>query len=405
MRAVVPASTRNAIRRCCALAFLVLAVGQAIPAQESQALVVGTSADAYPPFVFEDGEGFSRTLAERLATDLGFSEVRIVTFAWPQLEERLAAGDFTLAMGGITWRAERSVVGWMSRALAAGGPCVVGDWDGERWAVNRGGFLESWARERYPERELIAVNDNTELPELLAHHTVDAFVTDSFEVAHFARASDPRRCEPAAERKVVWVAPHAIDLGPRVDAWIDAHEDWLREQRERYFGAPMPRDDLDHLLDLLARRLALMPHVARFKAQRGTALEDPKREAAVLASVGERAEQAGLDPASTRALFALQIELAKALQERSSAEKARTTRDLDLELELRPAISRLGERIVAALAEVAPVPKGALDDPERWVVLDPWLAGAHAREALRSALLTVERSQGSVSGAAAPVAP
>jgi cyclohexadienyl dehydratase len=355
--------------------------------ERGKPLVVGIAADPYPPFVNAVGDGFSHSVATRLASDLGYDTVRLVPFEWPELLETVKRGGFDVAISGVTWRTERAVVGHMSRALATGGPCVVGDVAGHEVAVNRGGALEAWARERFGGRELRTVDDNDELPALLASGEVDAFVTDSFEAPHFRRAQDALACEPATERKVLWVAPHAVEsLGAAVDDWVRRREPWLREQRRRHFGAPMPRDDLDHLLDLLARRLAVMPHVAAWKRERGEPVEDAAREAAVLGTARRGAEAHGLAPDTVAALFEVQLELAKSVQRRSPAVRSQ----LDLHTELRPLLSRLGEDIVAAVAAVTPSPD-ALAEPGRWLPLQPWLAGEEEQRALHRAVLGVRR--------------
>ena len=73
----------------------------------------------------------------------------------------ISTGSLSLdvALGGITWRADREITAPMSRALASFGPCLVGDAAGQRLAVNRGGFLEGWARARYADREISAVDE------------------------------------------------------------------------------------------------------------------------------------------------------------------------------------------------------------------------------------------------------
>jgi cyclohexadienyl dehydratase len=158
-------------------------------------LRVGTSGD-YPPFSVLSADagyaGFDVALVERLAGDLGLT-VEWVPFRWPELESRLAAGDFDLVASGVTWRPGRAVHGHMTRATAAGGPCLVGATGlldgsrprvGARVGVNRGGVLERYARERLAGAQIVTVDRNLELGGLLASGAVDAVVTDSFERAH-----------------------------------------------------------------------------------------------------------------------------------------------------------------------------------------------------------------------------
>ena len=345
-------------------------------------LRVGTSGD-YPPFSVAERDaaggnapvrsGFAIEVAQRLASDLGF-DLEFWPFDWPDLTAAMVAGDFDLAMSGVTWRPARAAVGWMSRAVAAGGPCVVSAAGGpeppSRVAVNRGGILERWTRERFGggASEITAVDDNLSLPGRLERNEIDAFVTDSFEVEHFGRDGWRRRCEAPLDRKVFWVGPgRADELGPAVDRWVRRNERWLEARREEWFGRGQRRDELDHLLDLTARRLAFMPAIAVWKAERGVPIEDQERERLVLAAAESTAVEFGLDPRPVREWFALQIDLAKAVQRRTAA--AEPTLDLD---EVRPALIRLGERQVRALRALA----GASAEPPEAVdllPLEPWL--------------------------------
>ncbi|MDE2922408.1 MAG: transporter substrate-binding domain-containing protein [Acidobacteriota bacterium] len=354
-------------------------------------LRVGTSGD-YPPFSTVEGVpdeepvrlGFDIEVAARLASDLGF-DLEFSPFDWPDLAASMAADDFDLAMSGVTWRPARAAVGWMSRAVASGGPCVVSSAAAPepppRVAVNRGGILERWTRERFGGgSEITAVDDNLSLPGRLEREEVDAFVTDSFEVEHFGRDGWRRRCEPPLDRKVFWVAPERADeLGPAVDRWIQRNERWLEARREEWFGGGQQRDELDHLLDLTARRLAFMPPVASWKSARGVPIEDLERERLVLEAAERNAARFGLDPQPVRDWFALQIDLAKAVQRRTPA--AAPTLELDA---IRPALIRLGERQVRSLRALA---AGAVDEPEGadLEVLTPYLSSAEV-ERVRSGL-------------------
>ena len=320
---------------------------QAGAAGEQQVLRVGTSGD-YPPFS-RAGEGFDVEVAKLLARDLGY-RIQWVAFRWPQLQEMVEANAFDVAMSGITWRAHRAVSGRMSRAVALGGPCVLSKRPAGRVAVNRGGILERWARSRFRPEQIRTVDKNLSLPLLLQRDEVDAIVTDRFEIRHFRSAGLSERCEPARDRKVYWVSPaRAQDLGPRVDRWLREHEPQLAALKRKWFGAGEPRSDVEHLVDLLGRRLALMPAVAAYKRDQGIAIEDRAREAKVLAQAVQKAKDVGLRPASVRKLFRLQIELAKDIQKRST-----TAEPLDLHSQLRPTLSTLGQRIAEALAQAAP---------------------------------------------------
>lgn len=344
-------------------------------------LRVGVS-DDYAPFA-RSGRGFDVEVARALARDLGMT-IEWVRFTWPELSAAVAANRFDVAMSGVTWRPERAVVGWTTTAVAQGGPCVVGDPSRGLVAVNRGGVLERFARGRFPAERVVAIDDNGALPALLEGGAVSAFVTDSFEAASRPLPHGVAlRCEPRRDRKVYWVAPaRAAELGPRLDDWIATHEPLLRRLRRRWLGDAAPRDAVDDLVDRLARRLELMPAVAAFKRARGLPIDDPAREARVLERAQSAALAAGLDGASVRALFATQIELAKAVERRGGDAPT-----LDLERELRPALSRIGDDIVARLAAVAPLPPSALDG-DRLAPLGGLLHGDEM-DMLRAAILAV----------------
>jgi cyclohexadienyl dehydratase len=105
-------------------------------------------------------------------------------------------------------------------------------------------------------------------------------------------------------------------------------------------------------------RLALMPAVAIYKWQHQLPVLDPAREAVVLDETVERAETLGIEGNSARALFALQMTLARALQERTIADlNERGLRGApvrDLTRVLRPQLDRIGQELLLTLARVQP---------------------------------------------------
>ncbi len=318
-------------------------------------LRVGTSGD-YAPFS-KAGQGFDVDAARLVAEALGF-ELVLVPFKWPELEARVARGDFDLAMSGVTWRPERAVIGRMSLAVAIGGPCWLGAASPKSVAVNRGGVLERFARAHFPNARIVTVEANLSLPARLASGEVEAIVTDSFELAAFSKADDPQHCEPARDRKVWWVAPaRAVELGAALDPLVRAREPELEKLRLKWFGTAQPQDEADRLVDLIARRMAFMPSVGAWKRAHGRPIADPAQEARVLEGVAKSARDRGLAPDPVRALFALEIELAKRIQTRAAAGAA----DLDLETQLRPALAELSDRQLESLSLVRPLDSGALD--------------------------------------------
>lgn len=345
-------------------------------------LRVGTSGD-YAPFSVRDAAGavtgFDVELAGELAHDLGFQPT-FVPFHWSELGERLVSGAFDVVMSGVTWQPTRAVSGYMTRAVARGGPCVLGDTAAPRIAVNRGGVLEGWARTRYPDRELISVEQNTSLPELLTQGRVGAIVTDSFERRAFERPGFAVHCEPALSRKVYWVGPaRSHELGERIDAWLGANTARVQASQQRWFGERQRLDATTHLVDLIARRFAFMPLVAALKVAHALPIEDLPREREVLADVGHSAQRMGLPQRPAIELFALQIELSKAVQRRTSEASS-----LDLSTQIRPALSELGERILRAVVAARAEHKLAELSLVDLDLLSPWLVPEERQRLLES---------------------
>jgi len=343
----------------------------------AEPLRVGTSGD-YAPFS-ADGQGFDVDAARLVAGELG-RELVLVPFRWPELEAAVMRGDFDVAMSGVTWRPERAVVGRMSLAVAVGGPCWLGAAAPKSVAVNRGGVLERFARAHFPNARIEAVDANRSLPERLASGEVEAIVTDSFELRAFAKPGEASHCEPARDRKVWWIAPaRAAELGPALDRLVRRREPELETLRARWFGAAAPQDEADRVVDLLARRLAFMPAVGAWKRAHQRPIEDLAQEARVLEGVDARAKTLGLDPAPVRALFALQIDLAKRVQSRTAPGAA----TLDLDTQLRPALAELSDRQLEALVLAAPIDSAALD-PATLEPLREWLEPSEVEAVARA---------------------
>jgi chorismate mutase len=120
-----------------------------------------------------------------------------------------------------------------------------------------------------------------------------------------------------------------------------------------------PDRTFDDLLGLMRTRLEVMHDVARWKWAAKSPIDDPEREAALLRDVSDQGSLLGLDPATTRAFFAAQIEAAKNVQR---ADFSRWEADQrgpegeapDLARVLRPRIDSLNRGLIAALARTRP---------------------------------------------------
>jgi chorismate mutase len=123
----------------------------------------------------------------------------------------------------------------------------------------------------------------------------------------------------------------------------------------------VPDRAIDRLLGLMRGRLLVMHDVAHWKWASKAPIEDPEREAALLRDVADRGSTMGLDPATTRAFFAAQIEAAKLVQRADFARweadhRAPEGEPPDLARVLRPRIDALNRDLLAALAEAKLLP-------------------------------------------------
>lgn len=149
-----------------------------------------------------------------------------------------------------------------------------------------------------------------------------------------------------------WLAGSLLALAPVLGGAVAADRD------------PWPLVDeqavIARVLSLADQRLALMPDVAAAKWPTQQPISDPPREAAVIAAAGRRAEAVGLAREPVEQLFALQIRLAKQVQEHLFAQwqagrehPPETVRSLGADL--RPQLDRLTTSVLDALYLLAPM--------------------------------------------------
>ena len=107
------------------------------------------------------------------------------------------------------------------------------------------------------------------------------------------------------------------------------------------------------VVDSLRERLDLMEYVAAWKDARGIPIEAAAREREVLDATVVAAQGVGVEPQGARVLFEFQIRLAREVQQawidrwRAGALRPRVERDLDTDL--RPALDRLGQRLLVQI--------------------------------------------------------
>jgi len=129
----------------------------------------------------------------------------------------------------------------------------------------------------------------------------------------------------------------------------------------RLMAAPQYVDDsvlIDRVVDLVERRLALMPEVAAVKFRRQQAIADPARERVVIDQSVAEARALQLEPEAARTFFSVQIRLARAVQEhwfeswRTRGEQPPAARDLVTVL--RPELDGIGRELLPAVYLASP---------------------------------------------------
>jgi len=370
-------------------------------------LRVGTSGD-YPPFseAVEAGggdldriaasyRGFDIQIAEAFAKDAGF-RIEWIRFSWPELVSDLREGRFDIAMSGVTVRPERSAVGRFSVPIVDTGamllyrpsaklagvesmrlPDALARFDRPeiRIAVNLGGHLERVARAQLSKASIEAIGDNAEVGRALAEGRVDAVVTDTLEAPKWAIGMESvATVGPITrDRKAYWVSSELPELSERLDAWLMAREadgtlDSLRRRELGIASGQATAAPLPALLAAIDERLALMPWVAETKRRSGQPVEDPAREARVMAAarlgISKQSARLGApipEPLAVDAFYRAQISAAKLIQARVLSEPSQFDASAsDLPHILRPALIRIGDRmaqlVVALGREEGPPP-------------------------------------------------
>lgn len=334
----------------------------------TQPLRVGTSGDYAPFSVDTDGTptGMDIAVAERLGKDLN-RPVALVHVGWPALPAATARGDIDIAMGGVTMRADRAVLGRYTRPYAMVGTVVlVRTSDGRRFAtvadlnrpgvriaVNAGGHLERVAHALFPQAIVQPIDDNREVPRRLLDRRADAVVTDTAEMTSWFRSSMRVIGPLRTDHKAYLLHPTDAALAVQVDQWmIDRENDgWLDAQRARWLGeaARMEPENASRqaVVALVRLRLDLMPAVAAAKRAAGLPIEDRAQEEQVL----ERVRKQSSRPEHAAAVYRQLIVLAKAVQGAAPAPDGSAQLPA-----LRDALARIDEQLIRELDRAPQTP-------------------------------------------------
>lgn len=117
-------------------------------------------------------------------------------------------------------------------------------------------------------------------------------------------------------------------------------------------------NDVARVFDLMQQRLELMRSVAAWKYANNVPVTDAAREQQVLDATVAQAQRLGIDPASARELFTLQIRLARDVQNHFIAswqsQQSVDEPPRDLKTEIRPELDRLGNELLRAIQLALP---------------------------------------------------
>lgn len=164
--------------------------------KENGIIRVGTTGD-YLPFSYMNGDtlsGIDIELAGELALSMSVT-VEFIPTTWPTLMDDLMADKFDIAMSGVTITDERQRVAMFSVPMHEGGKAAISrDAETEKFDTlaeinqpqvrvifNPGGTNEIFARENFPNAELIENEENITVFSKIVSGAADVMVTDAIE--------------------------------------------------------------------------------------------------------------------------------------------------------------------------------------------------------------------------------
>ncbi len=127
-----------------------------------------------------------------------------VKTTWPTLSEDTKSAKFDIAVGGITKKVEREVVGdFTSSYFSFQKAPLVKKKDVERLnslaaindpavkiGVNPGGTNEAFVKKHFPKADVTVFENNLDIPKAVKSGQVDVMVTDDIEALHYATELD-----------------------------------------------------------------------------------------------------------------------------------------------------------------------------------------------------------------------
>ncbi|MGG1398082.1 transporter substrate-binding domain-containing protein [Bacillus salipaludis] len=165
---------------------------------------VGMTGD-YKPFSYfnpetKEYEGFDVDAAKELGKDLGV-EVKFVATTWPTMMKDLQSDKFDIAVGGVTRNTARQKSAYVSQGyLSFGKVPLIRKEDKDKYltledinkpsvriGVNPGGTNESFVRKYLNKANITVVENNLDIPHLVAEGKYDVMITDTVEAVLYAK--------------------------------------------------------------------------------------------------------------------------------------------------------------------------------------------------------------------------
>jgi chorismate mutase-like protein len=319
--------------------------GQSAPGwkaiEQRGVLRIGTPGD-YAPYALHETDsdsylGADIELARNLSLELGL-RAEFVPTTWKTLLSDLAAGQFDIAVGGISITAERARVAIFSKPYLQDYKTPVTRCREEQRfdslreinqptvhvVVNAGGTNERFAHNRFPLAQLVVVPNNREVFDSVSDGRADVMVTDAVE-ARLQQKLGKGLC--VATNAPHWLpAKKALLLSPDLQLRDQVDHALRAIHGRQMFGAVLNRwmehawrqgaisDPRERLIRLIDLRLQVVAEVARSKWNSGAAIEDLPREIALLQALQGQALGLGVAPDRVAVFFGAQITAAKQLQ-------------------------------------------------------------------------------------------
>lgn len=204
-------------------------------------LRIGTTGD-YPPFSYwPDDEplprGIDIELAQSLSAALGVEPVFIRT-SWPTLTRDLVAGDYDIAMSGVSVTEARKQLGQFSLPYHVGGKTPITrcadkhlfgslaaiDREAVTLVVNPGGTNQQFVDTHVHRARKIVHQDNRDIFKQILNHTADVMITDRIEV-QLQTALHPALCSSMKDnlsyQEKAYLMPADPALTNAVNQWLE----------------------------------------------------------------------------------------------------------------------------------------------------------------------------------------